>query len=228
MTLWLRPVSLFLATRSCATDSFACQGTPRQIPHGVKAVCQASPGNPHTPTRKGTCGLLGTDKAGVHFALIQRWIPFFSTPFFLCVCVCVCLCLCLCLFLCLCVSLSTSRPLYPPPSLFLEKVRNVCIRAIGSVVQFGESELLDEFRVALAAKTMDHNPNVRKSLYVVRASRPLLCPCHCRMPQPQNKDKDNDRDKDKDKDKDKRQRAAWFTPRVGFDCALFCRLQAGG
>ena len=89
MTLWLRPVSLFLATRSCATDSFACQGTPRQIPHGVKAVCQASPGNPHTPTRKGTCGLLGTDKAGVHFALIQRWIPFFSTPFFLCVCVCV-------------------------------------------------------------------------------------------------------------------------------------------
>eukprot|EP01147_Barroeca_monosierra_P003460 gene3460-6095_t len=49
------------------------------------------------------------------------------------------------------------------------KVRNVCIRAIGAVVLNGSSKMLEEFYTFMAQRTMDHNPTVRKSVYVIAA-----------------------------------------------------------
>ncbi|EGD79070.1 hypothetical protein PTSG_02038 [Salpingoeca rosetta] len=65
------------------------------------------------------------------------------------------------------VSKQYAKPLLATLNHQHAKVRNVCIRAIGSVVQFGSSDMLEDFRTSLAQKTMDHNPNVRKSLYVI-------------------------------------------------------------
>eukprot|EP00730_Choanoeca_flexa_P002587 TRINITY_DN11104_c0_g1_i1.p1 TRINITY_DN11104_c0_g1~~TRINITY_DN11104_c0_g1_i1.p1 ORF type:complete len:854 (+),score=210.02 TRINITY_DN11104_c0_g1_i1:167-2728(+) len=47
------------------------------------------------------------------------------------------------------------------------KVRSVALRALGAVIQYGEAKHLDEIRLPLAQKSLDHSPTVRKSLYTI-------------------------------------------------------------
>jgi len=47
------------------------------------------------------------------------------------------------------------------------RVRVAAVKAVGSVVQQGQSELLEEVRTAMAQRTMDDSPSVRKALYAV-------------------------------------------------------------
>eukprot|EP00045_Choanoeca_perplexa_P009487 m.91812 g.91812 ORF g.91812 m.91812 type:complete len:863 (-) comp14918_c0_seq1:131-2719(-) len=47
------------------------------------------------------------------------------------------------------------------------KVRSVALRALGAVVQYGEAKQLDEIRLPLSQKSLDHSPAVRKSLYTI-------------------------------------------------------------
>lgn len=48
------------------------------------------------------------------------------------------------------------------------KVRSVAVKAVGYTVQQGPLDIFDEFWAALAQRTLDHSPLVRKSLYTVR------------------------------------------------------------
>lgn len=47
------------------------------------------------------------------------------------------------------------------------RVRVAAVKAIGSAVQHGPSDLLEEVRTIMAQRTMDDSPSVRKALYGV-------------------------------------------------------------